>query len=604
MTSKLPKNLFPFMWYFIKPYKIAAAFYVFLALAAGFWGPCNSLIIKYIINELPLIANNNISQIIWPAVLIVLNFIIFDNFTWRGIGLIEYKYYGRIKNEIIRVSMEYVTNHSHQFFQDSLSGKISNQITQLSESIYLILSGATPQLIRGVSLIIIALVTTFFVHPIFSSILLIWAVLFIFISLFMSAQLIKLGDVYAAKESEISGQVVDTISNQSNIRFFAQSHFEVNRLSRFLRENLKAFTKKELYLITLHAVQGGLIAIMMAFSVYFLTILYQAKQVSIGDFALILGLTMEVAHITWYSVSFVDELNELKGKCKQSMCALLVEHKVKNAINAKELKVTKGEIKFENVHFHYQGTSPLFNNKSIIIEGGQKVGLVGYSGSGKSTFANLILRLYDLSSGKILIDGQDISKVTQDSLRSNISIIPQEPSMFHRSIMENIRYGRIKATAQEVIEAAKNAHADEFIQLIPGKYNTPVGERGVKLSGGQRQRIAIARAFLKGAPILILDEATSQLDSVTERKIQESLEDLMNGGHLGPDKAKINRAEKRTTLVIAHRLSTLLQMDRILVFDKGKIVQDGSHQELLQQKGLYKTLWESQVGGFLPEKKK
>ena len=595
--KQLPKKLYQFMWYFIKPYKVAAAFYVFLALVAGFWGPLNSIIIKNIINELPSIADGTMSPIIWPAVLIVLNFIIFDNFTWRGIGFIEYKYYGLIKNEIVRASTNYVANHSHQFFQDSLSGKTSNQITQLSEGIYRILSGATPQLLRGVALIIIALVTTFFVHPIFSLILFIWAVSFVSISLIMSKRLIKLGDKYAAKESEIAGQVVDVISNQSNIRMFAKSSFEIKRLGRFLQDNLRAFTRKELYLVTIHAVQGGLIAVMIAFSVYFLTILYQAKQVSIGDFALILGLAMEVGHITWYTVSFIDELNEYKGRCKQSLSALMVEHKIKDVRNAKELIITKGEIKFENVKFHYKGTSPLFNNKSIIIEGGQKVGLVGYSGSGKSTFANLILRLYELSDGKIIIDGQDISKVTQDSLRLNISMIPQEPSMFHRSIMENIRYGKIDASDHEVVEAAKKAHADEFIAQIPGKYKTPVGERGVKLSGGQRQRIAIARAFLKNAPILILDEATSQLDSITERIIQESLEELMNSASL------LSRSESRTTLVIAHRLSTLLQMDRILVFDKGKIVQDGSHHELLKQKGLYKTLWDSQVGGFLPEKR-
>ncbi len=212
---------------------------------------------------------------------------------------------------------------------------------------------------------------------------------------------------------------------------------------------------------------------------------------------------------------------------------------------------------------------------------------MGYSGSGKSTFVNLILRLYDITSGHIYIDDQDIREVTQDSLHKVIGMIPQDPSLFHRSLRENIHYGRPEATDKEVIEAAKHGHAHEFIEALPHGYDSLVGERGVRLSGGQRQRIAIARAILKNAPILILDEATSQLDSVTESYIQDSLWEVMEG---------------KTTIVIAHRLSTLLHMDRILVFDRGKIVADGTHQELLTKGGLYKTLWDAQVGGFLPEK--
>jgi ATP-binding cassette subfamily B protein len=250
--------------------------------------------------------------------------------------------------------------------------------------------------------------------------------------------------------------------------------------------------------------------------------------------------------------------------------------------------VSQGHIEFSKVKFQYHGAYSLFQNKSVTIDAGQKVGLVGYSGSGKSTFVNLILRFYDVVEGQILIDGQDISKVTQESLRRAIAMIPQDPSLFHRSLMDNIRYGRLTASDEEVIAASQKAHADDFINVLPEAYEVLVGERGVKLSGGQRQRIAIARAVLKNAPILILDEATSQLDSVTESRIQDSLWELM---------------QDKTTLVIAHRLSTLLHMDRILVFDKGHIVEDGTHNELLNIRGLYKTLWDAQVGGFLPDKK-
>ena len=250
------------------------------------------------------------------------------------------------------------------------------------------------------------------------------------------------------------------------------------------------------------------------------------------------------------------------------------------------MQVKHGEIVFENASFQYREATPLFDQLNVRIQAGEKVGLVGYSGSGKTTFAHLILRLFDLESGRILIDGQDIGRVSQNSLRQSVSFIPQDPTLFHRSILENIRYAKPDATEAEVVLAAKAAHADEFIMALPEGYEALVGERGVKLSGGQRQRIAIARAMLKNAPILILDEATSALDSITEHLIQESLDQLM---------------EAKTTIVIAHRLSTLLHMDRIIVFHHGQIVESGSHRALLEKNGRYAQLWKSQVGGFLPD---
>jgi ATP-binding cassette subfamily B protein len=238
------------------------------------------------------------------------------------------------------------------------------------------------------------------------------------------------------------------------------------------------------------------------------------------------------------------------------------------------------------VKFAYEGGASVFDDLSVRIPAGQRVGLVGYSGSGKSTFVSLILRLYEPQSGRVLIDGTDVRQITQASLHAHLGLIPQDPSLFHRSLMENIRYGRQGASDEEVITAARKAHAHDFIQNVPGGYAALVGERGIKLSGGQRQRVAIARVVLKNAPILILDEATSSLDSVTEKAIQETLSELMRG---------------RTVLVVAHRLSTIAHLDRILVFDAGRIVEDGSHAQLLAAGGLYETLWTRQAGGFLPD---
>jgi ATP-binding cassette subfamily B protein len=288
----------------------------------------------------------------------------------------------------------------------------------------------------------------------------------------------------------------------------------------------------------------------------------------------------------WYLASqFVTFAEEL-GKCKQALTIISALHDIRDEPNAQALEVTKGDIEFDDVTFHYDEGAHLFNNKNVLIQSGQKVGLVGLSGSGKSTFVNLILRLFDVESGKIRIDGQDIRKVTQESLREHIAMIPQDVSLFHRTLLENIRYGRTDATDEEVIQASKQAHCHEFISQLTEGYNALVGERGIKLSGGQRQRIAIARALLKNAPILILDEATSALDSLTEKLIQDSLHTLMQG---------------RTTIVIAHRLSTLSEMDRILVFDNGQIVEDGTHADLIRAKGHYSRMWAMQAGGFLPE---
>jgi ATP-binding cassette subfamily B protein len=282
-------------------------------------------------------------------------------------------------------------------------------------------------------------------------------------------------------------------------------------------------------------------------------------------------------------VSFSQEM----GKCSQALSIIVIPHDIVEAPHAKSLVISKGEIKFDQVSFSYHENSNIFENVSLTIKPAQKYGLVGFSGSGKTTFANLIMRFYDVDSGQILIDGQNIKEVTLNSLYEQIAMIPQETQLFHRTLMENIRYGRIDASDEEVYAASKMSSCHEFIEKLPLGYHTLVGERGIKLSGGQRQRIAIARAFLKNAPILIMDEATSALDSVTEQFIQNELYQHMAG---------------KTTIVIAHRLSTLAKMDMILVFDAGHIIEQGTHEELLAHNGHYATLWAMQSGGFLPDK--
>ncbi len=587
MTDQLPKNLSSFIWHFLKHYKIAAVTYISLAACAGLWGTFNNILVKHVINSLPLVETGNASLLVLPAVLIVLNFIVFDNITWRSIGYMDYIYQPVITNRIITQTTDFVLSNSHQYFQDNLAGRISHQIIRLADNIEKILHQISRDLIRGGAVLIIAFITSYSVNPVFFYILLLWFIGFSSFSLYMSKRLVQLANDHATQEAALSGQLVDCISNQSNIRLFAKKDYELSRMQTFLVLIKNAFQTKELFTIFLYSIQGLMIALMMASALYFLIDLHLKNLITPGDFALILGLSMEVAHMTWYTMSRVDEFNDAVGKCRQCLSSLLIKPTLIDKPDASELSVTEGKIVFNSVSFHYKDVDTIFNNQSITIEPGQKVGLVGYSGSGKSTFVNLIMRLYEVTEGSILIDNQDIGNVTQDSLHSAIGIIPQDPSLFHRNITENIRYARPEATDEQVINAAKQAYAHDFIIKTPKSYDALVGERGIKLSGGQRQRIAIARAILKDAPILILDEATSQLDSITENSIQESLWNLM---------------KNKTTLVIAHRLSTLLNMDRILVFDRGNIVQDGTHSQLLEQNGLYKTLWNMQVCGSLPDK--
>ncbi|MBN9342922.1 MAG: ABC transporter ATP-binding protein [Holosporales bacterium] len=549
-------------------------------------GLVNSYLMKVIIDALTYIEGKTFSYktVLWPAVFIVLNFEL-NNLSWRGINYINLRIAPLVRNKLISQAFEYIHLQSMHFFQESLSGSISNNITMLADNVEEIASRILPRLIRGIVHMVIALIATYFVNPLFSIALFVWAGAFTGVSLFFAKKIRSLADSWTKSQSQVSGHIVDSVMNFSSVKLFSQSQFELSLLQNSLNVMKQKFQTKEKFFLKFYFLQGLSVTCLVAYAVYLLIQLRMSNQVTIGDFAFILGMLLYFTENVWDFTEQIDILNKAVGKCNHSLKALYQPIEILDNPNANPLRIKEGKIKFENASFHYKQATPLFQHKSIEILPGQKVGLVGYSGSGKSTFVNLLMRLYDVIEGQILIDGQNIQLVTQESLHKAIVMIPQDPSLFHRSIKENILYGNPKATDKEVIEAARKANAHGFIMKLPQAYESHVGERGVKLSGGQRQRIAIARAILRNSPILVLDEATSQLDSVTENMIQGSLEELI---------------KDRTTLIIAHRLSTVLHMDRILVFDKGCIVEDGSHNELLALNGIYKKLWDAQVGGFLP----
>ena len=498
----------------------------------------------------------------------------------------DMRYKPKLRNYIAHTLVDHVLDQDYRYFQNQFTGNIAAKISDVVSFTPDIIKTVMDNYISNIVSVLMGMYLLSRVHSWFAIALGIWALFFVTISVTTLSRFSYLSNNSAEAGAKIIATVVDMIGNVLNIKLFASKHYELKRLSHYMKNYYIVFKRRRWFLFKLYSAQALSYQIYQAVCLFLLIYLYSEGKVSPGDFALILTLNLWIIDCMWDMSDRMRSLSEHWGAVDQALKLIYVPVEIKDIPNAPALKVTHGEIIFENVSFQYEGASPLFTKKSVVIKPGERVGLVGYSGSGKSTFARLILRIYDLNSGRILIDGQDISQVTQTSLRKSIGIYPQDPSLFHRSIMANIRYGNRKASDEEVIDVAKQVHADEFIRATEQGYETQVGERGMKLSGGQRQRVALARAILKNAPILIMDEATSQLDSETERIIQGSLDGIMHN---------------KTAIVIAHRLSTLLHMDRILVFDKGNIVQEGSHEELINKPGLYKTLWQSQVCGFLPQ---
>ncbi|MDR1691487.1 MAG: ABC transporter ATP-binding protein/permease [Rickettsiales bacterium] len=390
----------------------------------------------------------------------------------------------------------------------------------------------------------------------------------------------------AHSSSELSGELHDSISNFSIVKLFARTDFE-RKVLQGLRNKCVFYKTHIRYLYRLawgsscilRDLIFGLLLLLMARS-------FIAGQIDLSTIVFAISAYFVLSE---YMVSVLDSVPETIEKFSTAKFAyhkLIKPISVKDADNAKKLKTKHGEIEIRNISFSYPDTNnEILHNLSIKIAYGEKIGIVGKSGAGKTTFVNLIMRFYDPTKGNIYINKQDISKVTQKSLREHISFIPQDSNMFNRTLAQNIGYGKVGATRTQIKNAAKLAGVDHFINSTPKGYDTVVGERGIKLSGGQRQRISIARAFLKNAPILILDEATAALDSETELIVQKSFKKL---------------STNRTTIAIAHRLSTLRNMDRIIVLDKGHIVEDGTHKQLLKKKGIYYKLWKMQSNGFLP----
>jgi ATP-binding cassette subfamily B protein len=496
-------------------------------------------------------------------------------------GIINFE--SRAMTDLYASAFDHLINHSYQFFISRFSGTLTRRVGKYAGAFETLIDNIMMGFFPMAIFVIGAVGVLFFRSHVLGIVLGIWVVVFVAFQIYMARIRQPLRIARTEADSKLVGVLSDDISNQNTIALFSGAVYERNIFAAVVEHwraaTMRSWNTDEI----IWALQDVLIVGINIGLLWGTLVLWQRGLFTIGDFVLVqsylMGLFNQLTNINQNMRRCYDAIAD----ASEMIEIIKTPHEVADAPHAAKLAVTHGEIVFENAGFSYPNGQTVFNHLNLAVAGGEKLAFVGSSGAGKTTITRILLRLYDVTEGAIRIDGQNISAVTQNSVRDAIAFVPQEPILFHRTLMENIRYGRRDASDEEVFKAARAAHCSEFIDALSDGYQTLVGERGVKLSGGERQRVAIARAILKNAPILVLDEATSSLDSESEALIQDALQTLMRG---------------KTVIVIAHRLSTIMKMDRIVVIEDGSIVAEGNHEELLKQGGLYKKLWSIQAGGF------
>ena len=574
--------MLPFFWSCIKPYKGYYLLMLLATLVSGFYWSVSSYAVKWFIDVLTVVEQVTYKALISPILLLIgakLGVALF----YRIADIAEWRAEPAVRKAILTKAYDYVQHHSYAFFQNHFSGSLTSKIKGIIGGYDYIAGHFLNFYLQHIVSIIVGTVALGLVNLQLTAIIVGWMAIVIPIVWKMSQKIGGLSLTQTESKHKALGVIADNLGNFTALFSFASRKREYKALETMLKNDfVPKQTRMYKYNFRIRLVAMALYLVLLIAVILLMVHYRQQGLVSLGDFAFVFGLLLTLSDDIFAFAMGLGDLFERLGDLKSSFSIMTIPHKTPDAPNAKVLRVQNASVTFERLGFQYADTQAVFTNFNLRIQAGEKVGLVGYSGAGKSTLISLLLRYFQDVKGTIAIDGQDIAQVTQDSLRRHIAIIPQEPVLFHRSLLENIRYGKPEASEAEVIAVSQKARIHDFIAELPAGYQTEVGERGIKLSGGQRQRIAIARAMLKDAPILILDEATSSLDSQTEQRVQESLQHLIS-------------KRNTTVIAIAHRLSTLRQMDRILVLDKGCIVQEGTHEALLEEDGLYKELWEAQV---------
>jgi ATP-binding cassette subfamily B protein len=516
---------------------------------------------------------------VWVAFALLCGLVAADNLSWRVGSYAAHRTFVAVTGDIRRDLFHHLAGHSPAYFAERLPGALASRITSTANAAFTLESTGAwnvlpPSIALVLSICFIGSVNLPLAGTLSSIALVLGALVY-----YMARKGSQRHRDYATKAAVVDGEMVDIIGNFNVVRAFGATFREERRIAGRIETEMAARRRSLYYLEHIRLVHAVLTALLTAGVIAWGIILWQNGQAKVGDLVLITALAFGILHGTRdLAVSLVD-LTQHVARLEEAISALLNPHDLNDLPDAEPLPAGPGEVAFEQVRFAYPGRPSVLDQFDLVIAPGQRVGLVGFSGAGKSTVLALLQRFYDVSGGRISIDGCDIRDVTQDSLRNVMAVVPQDISLFHRSVMENIRYARPDATEADVLAAASMAHCREFIEAMPDGFETMVGDRGVKLSGGQRQRLAIARALLKNAPILLLDEATSALDTESEQAIQHALDRLMAG---------------RTVIAIAHRLSTLRSFDRIIVMDKGHIVDDGSPAQLAARPGPYRDLLRKQ----------
>jgi ATP-binding cassette subfamily B protein len=519
---------------------------------------------------------------------------------WLGAVLLFYNLFFRLADFFLTHSQSHILKdladdafarlekHSYGFFANTFAGTLVAKVRRYVNAFETMQDQFVFAVwMNGLRLLFGLGVLLYFSWPL-GSVLLVWLVFYVFITIFFTKRKIKKDLLTAEANSKTTGVLADAITNMLNIKMFASRSRELAYFAKATSLEEKRRRNAWYFQNFQFMFQGYFIAIFEFVGMFAAVYLWLRGSISAGTIILMQIYIFTSFEVVWDIGRNFSKVVKAFADSKEMVDIFEKSVAVKDPKNPEKCRISKGKIEINDISFLYEeeGTRgvSVFKRLSLKIAPGEKIGLVGPSGAGKSTVTKLLLRFADVQKGKILIDGQDISHITQNDLRFNIAYVPQEPILFHRTIRENIAYAKPEASGQEIIDAAKKARAHEFIERLPQGYETYVGARGIKLSGGERQRVAIARAMLKSAPILILDEATSSLDSISEQHIQAAFDELMKG---------------RTTIVVAHRLSTIQKMDRIIVFDKGLVAEDGSHKELIKKKGLYYKLWKQQSHGFM-----
>ena len=587
-TIGMTKQTASFYWQSMRKYKLALFFNIFSSIIAVILG---FVVFRYylalLFEALASFESGGSTAEIMRLLYISIAIVVAEALLWRVVALLMTYRINRTFRDIERRVFSRLLGHSYRFYADNFAGSIVTQFNRFLRAYHQLENILVFDVMNAFFLVASSIVLMAFLQPILSVVMLIWTVIFLSSMVFLAVKKSPYTRKESAADSLVTASVADAITNVLNIKTFARKELEKQRFFDVTQHRFEAREKSWMLNVHIGTFRWVMVLILI------ISYLVLSVHLVISDLASISTvLTSQLLMIAIYRALFnlnktIEQIEQNISEAAEMTELLHREYEVQDPENPKKLVVNDGSIEFRDVSFKYADASDdVFSSLNLKIKPGEKVGLVGHSGGGKSTLTRLILRFVDINNGQILIDGQDIKQTTQHELRSQIAYVPQEPILFHRTLAENIHYGRIDATDKDIKEAAKLAQASKFIEDFPAGYDTLVGERGIKLSGGEKQRVAIARAMLSTAPILLLDEATSALDSKSEKLISKALDELM---------------KNRTTIVIAHRLSTIKKLDRIIVMKDGQIVEDGNHEALVKNGSHYAELWNHQSGDFLED---